>query len=151
MADLFVTEISGYGDLKLNRNDIEMARGYESVPYLSLFGDDGDWFGNALLSGTQKFTSLTEKTLRSVPLTSSGLRRIEQAIKEDLKFINQSVPGTVEDIRVSLISDDRIDIGIVIEGEEWFYNWNPRNIDLPKDRVILKWRIHTKEFTPEFD
>ncbi len=147
--DLFVTEISGYGDLQMKGDDIAMAMGYESLPFLALFGDDGGWWGNALLPNEdEQFRSLTEKTLQEVALNSSGLILIELAIKKDLEFLKRNIPGTKVVVKVQLQSDDRLNITIVFDGYEWKFNWNANGYQntLPVEVD----GIFTNQFTIQF-
>ena len=129
--DLFVTEILGYGDLQMNGNDVAQAYGLESLPFLSLFGGSGAWWGNALMKDdSTKFISLTEKALSEVALNSAGRITIEQAIKSDLAYIKKISPDTTIDIQTSIISDDRLEIRIRINGKDWVFNWSTS--DMPK-------------------
>jgi hypothetical protein len=55
--------------------------------------------------------STFERTLKSVPLNSLGRQLIENALKEDLKFLKDLA---VIKIDVVVVSDDRIDIKLTI-------------------------------------
>lgn len=149
--DLFVTELAAYGDLQMKGNDVAIAYGYESLPFLALFGGEVSWWGNALLpNGDEKFASTTEKTMREVALNSAGRLKIEQAIKSDLKFLKRNIPGVEITVNTFLVSDDRLDIQIFINKEEWNYQWNPASGFLPKDRIIYDNQVFTEQFTDPF-
>lgn len=149
--DLFVTELAGYGDLQMQGNDIAVAYGYESLPFLALFGGDSTWWGNALLPNQyEKFGSLTEKTMREVALNSAGRLKIESSIRSDLDFIKKNIPGMEITVNTFLVSDDRLDIQILINKEEWNYSWNPGGNLLPKDRIIYDNEVFTEQFTDPF-
>jgi hypothetical protein len=60
---------------------------------------------------TQQMNSTFERTLKSVPLNSLGRQLIENALKEDLKFLKDLA---VIKIDVVVVSDDRIDIKLTI-------------------------------------
>lgn len=150
MADLLVTEIKSNGDLQMSGNDIMSANGFESMPYLALFSGES-WWGNALLTDpSTKFVSQTEKAFRDVALTSAGRLRIEAAIKADLKFINEKMPGTVTAIETKLQDNDRLDIRITINGRTWFYQWNPDTESYNGNGKDLLNGVFTEQFTPEF-
>ena len=101
IVDIMIFENGSGGDLNLKNDDIETISGLMNQVYLALFGgnleqntsDDlseleerNDWWGNSLLKKENQFNSNFERTLRTIPLNSSGLIKIENAAKEDLKY-----------------------------------------------------------------
>lgn len=126
-VDLALIESDGNGgDVQLVGNDLAVIFNTENQIFLALFGgnieqstntsnivaDSKDWWGNNLLmpsNSSIQFNSLTERTLNTTPLTSSGRGIIENAIKKDLEFFSEF--GTV-DVNVVIVSDDRINITI---------------------------------------
>lgn len=130
--DLAIVETLNGGDLQLTKNDIAVVDDLENMPYLGMFGGNleavtktrpagsqaFDYWGNNLLmlsNDSIQFNSITEKTLNNTPLTSEGRVIIENAIKEDLKFLN---PLATVEVSVTIVSTDRIDIIIkVIQNE----------------------------------
>jgi len=127
--DVAIIETLNGGDAQLNGNDFALVDGFENTIYLAMFGGNPgfstpttrkegeqlfDWFGNRLFmlnTPTQQFNSLTEHTLNTVALNSQGRILIENAIKQDLQFLQEF--GKVE-IEVSIISDDKLKILIRI-------------------------------------
>jgi phage gp46-like protein len=124
--DLAIVETGNGGDLQLNGNDLAIVTSLENQPYLAMFGGNleastdpnnielisGDWWGNDLLFPNQpdlQMNSLTERVLNQVNLNSLGISLIENAIKQDLKFLQPQAQMTVS---VQLISDDRLDVKI---------------------------------------
>ena len=92
------------GDFNLKNEDIETISGLTNQVYLALFAgnieentsDDldeleqrNDWWGNFLLVKENQFNSNFERTLRTIALNSSGLIQIENAAKEDLKYLQE--------------------------------------------------------------
>lgn len=127
--DLYITENEGNGgDIKFNGKDFVIVNGIECMPYLGMCGgnveadtkprvqaNSKDWWGNNLMlpdDPSQQMNSTFERTINSVPLTSLGRQLIENAIKEDLKFLKDLA---VIDISVNVISDDRIDIKLIVK------------------------------------
>lgn len=126
MADVAIIETGNGGDLILKGNDIAMAEGYENMPYLSMFGG-ADWWGNSLLTGDAStlFSANTERVMNEVALNSSGRIKIEQAIKADLAHLEKNVPGTKVVVSTSIVSDNRLEINININGQQFYFMWNP--------------------------
>lgn len=126
--DLAIAETGNGGDLVLQGNDLAVVTSIENMPYLGMFGgnvaavtggpvveaDSKDWWGNNLLmpsdSGIQ-FNSIVEKTLNTTSLTSAGRVIIENAIKEDLKFLAVVAKLSVS---VTIVSTDRINVRLEI-------------------------------------
>lgn len=130
MVDLKIYETGNGGDLELNNNDLTLVTGLESMLYLAMFGGnvEGDWWGNELLMPNQPdihLKSETEKVLMSVALNSAGRIKIEQAVKNDLAFIQKAFPGTKLVVSVTIVSDDIVSIVINVDGKDFNYLWNP--------------------------
>lgn len=99
------------GDLKLLGNDIALVYGNENQVYLALFGGNveqntppivtanqtEDFWGNNLFwpnDPSRQFNSNTERILNTTALNSAGRIIIENAVKSDLKFL-QDLGATV--------------------------------------------------------
>jgi hypothetical protein len=123
--DIAIVETGNGGDLQVMGNDLAAVRGIENMPYLGMFGGNKeqvtknrveevqsfDWWANSLLMPSNQsiqLNSITEKTFDTVPLTSSGRVLIENAIKEDLKFLSDL--GATVVVSVTIVATDRIDI-----------------------------------------
>lgn len=147
--DVFVTELAGYGDLQLKGEDLVITMGYESLPFLALFGGTEDWWGNALLPNRdEKFDSITERTLREVALNSAGRIKIEAAIKTDLEFLKKNLPGVVITVNTFISAPDRLDIQIFIDQQEWNLKWNP---SATEGLYIINSGLFSGQFTYEFE
>ncbi len=125
--DLEINETGNGGDIVLIKNDLSVVNGIENQPYLGMFGgnveaitaaeranDAKDYWGNNLLmqaDATIQFNSIVEKTLNTVPLTSSGRVIIEDAIKQDLQFLS---PLATIKVVVTIVATDRINVDIKI-------------------------------------
>jgi hypothetical protein len=129
--DLAILETGSGGDLQLVGNDLAVVNGIENMPYLAMFGGSKestvagqagvaqnaqsfDWWGNALLMPSTpdtQFNSRVEWILNSVPLTSAGRIQIQNTIIDDLQFMS---PAAKIKVTVTITSDDRIDIEIVL-------------------------------------
>lgn len=152
--DLKLVEEGNGGDLVKNNTDIAVILGFQNMPYLAMFGGNTegstptnrvageqafDWWGNSLLMANDQaiqFNSLTEKTVKEVPLTSSGRVLIEQAIKKDLEFMQQFAQVLVE---TSITSTDKILISIRIQ--------QPDNLQVKE--FIFIWDTSRQELTNE--
>jgi phage gp46-like protein len=127
--DFAIIETLNGGDLVLKGNDLVVVDGIQNMPYLAMFGGNVeqstknkiteeqsfDWWGNNLLMPSNQsiqFNSITEKVINTTALTSSGRVTIENAIKDDLKFLSDF--GAEVSVTVSITATDRIDVNIKI-------------------------------------
>lgn len=130
MFDVSVIETLNGGDLQQVGNDLAIVYNIENMIYLGMFGgnveastdnnavqvESFDYWANSLLmfnNPSQQFNSLTERTINSVPLTSSGRVLIENAIKKDLEFFKDL--GGVVTVSVEIVATDKIKVSIRVE------------------------------------
>lgn len=177
--DLEVIETGNGGDLVKTAKDLKVIQGFQNMPYLAMFGGNPgfstpdnrpeneqafDWWGNDLFfrsSPSVQFNSLTEAALMSFALNSSGASKIEQAINDDLDFMREFANV---DVSVSVISDDKLVIGIVLvepknqQNKAFVFIWDATNSELSQvpdegGGVILALFLKTPEgnfiLTPE--
>lgn len=128
--DIAIIETLNGGDAQLKGNDLGVVYGIENMIYLALFGGNLEsstealtvekfskdfWGNNLFLKDTpnSQFNSLTERTINSVPLTSSGRNQIQNAITEDLKFFSDL--GATVEVIVNIISDDKLSVKITVK------------------------------------
>jgi len=130
-GDILITQITDGGNINIADGLVEMSPGLETAAYLSLFGgnedDDGrkgsplTWWGNLdEPDADRRYVSETQNLLQSVPLTSSNLRRIEEAAKRDLAwFVSAGVASKVA-VVATAPGLNRVDLSVTIEafGEE---------------------------------
>ncbi len=119
MIDLLMVETDDGGDLVQQGNDLLMDSIFGTMIYLALFGGYDFWANDLLLEGSQKYESLTEKTLKEVALNSGGRMTIENAIRNDLQFFITEIPGTTVTVSAQVVSDDKMDIQILINNEAY--------------------------------
>lgn len=125
--DLAIIETGNGGDIQQNGNDLAIVNGVENMIYLAMFGGNVeasttavitqsqsfDFWGNTVFASnypSQQFNSETERTINSVPLTSSGRVLIENAIKKDLSFFSE-LNAKVE-VTVTIVATDKISVKI---------------------------------------
>lgn len=130
MFDVSVIETLNGGDLQQVGNDLAVVYNIENMIYLGMFGgnieastdnnavqvESFDYWANSLLmfnNPSQQFNSLTERTINSVPLTSSGRVLIENAIKKDLEFFKDL--GGIVTVSVEIVATDKIKVSIRVE------------------------------------
>ncbi len=128
--DLAVVETGNGGDLVLKGADLALVYGVENEGYLATFGGnpEGDtpatiteeqsvdyWANNLMYKGNSslQFNSQTERTLDLRGLNSEQRLKIEEAIKNDLKYL-QEVGAEVK-VKVVIKSDDWIQWAISIK------------------------------------
>lgn len=125
---LLISTVDG-GDLNINDGITEMAGGFESAIYLSLFGgnfeDNGTdatesktWWGNHLDADNpdRKLISRTQNILRGLPATPGNLKLVDQAIKLDLAWMQSS--NIIDDLVINLSIPAKNRIQINIEGKK---------------------------------
>jgi hypothetical protein len=153
--DLAVLETGNGGDLQLKGNDLAMVFGYENNVYLALFGgnveqvtppnrvpgtEDFSWWGNRLLmpsNQSNQFNSITERTLKTTPLTSAGRLIIENAVKKDLEFMAAFAKVKVD---VVIVATDVVNINI-----------ETRQLDGQPSITIITYNPTTGDFNIDFN
>jgi phage gp46-like protein len=128
--DIALFETGNGGDLLLKGSDLAVYDGIQNMPYLAMFGGNVeqdtrnrvteeqsfDWWGNNLLMPSNQsiqFNSQTERVINTTALTSQGRVLIENAIKADLKFLQDL--GAEVSVSVSITATDRIDVNVKIQ------------------------------------
>jgi len=104
MTDLEIFENGTGGDLKLRNEDLSTISGLTNQVYLAFFGGNvesntnedsqeldqrSDWWANSYLKKEFQFNSNFERALKTIALNGAGLIAIENAAKEDLKFLQE--------------------------------------------------------------
>lgn len=122
ITDILIYESGDGGEFQLVNGDLNTVQSITNCVYLALFGGNieqdtsnsiedneqrSDWWGNLLLSDIP-YNSEFERTLLNVSLNSSGISKLENAAKNDLKFLkdyaNISVNISIDDIdKMSLV------------------------------------------------
>lgn len=134
MTDVLLYHTHDNGEIEIEGGTVTMTDDARSAVYLSLFGgnldDDGSqdnrrsWWGNALETDTAgEYRSETQYLLGTIPATPRNLRRLEDAAKRDLAWLDD---GSVE---AALVGLNRVEIRVIIEDTEFIYveNWGPVN------------------------
>ena len=152
--DLKVVESGNGGELVKTPKDLAVISGLGNMVYLALFGGNVkastpqkrleseqafDWWGNTLFSANDpnvQFNSLTERTLNTVALSSSGRVRIEQAVLKDLDFMKDFAKVSAS---VSIPETDKVIISVRIE--------EPDNLE--KQAFTFIWDATKNEVTVE--
>lgn len=125
--DIEIIETGNGGDYVMTGAVRHTVSGYENMPYLAMFGGTDFWANDLLFANIPggQVASKTEAALKSNALSSSGRVAIEQAIKEDLQFLIDNIPGTTIDVQTG-ISDPRTwQCRITINGDTFYMNFNP--------------------------
>ena len=128
--DLAVVETGNGGDLVLRGADLALVYGVENEAYLATFGGNPEqdtpsvvteeqsydyWANNLMYKGNSslQFNSQTERTLDLRGLNSEQRLKIEEAIKNDMKYL-QEVGAEVK-VKVIVKSDDWIQWAVSIK------------------------------------
>lgn len=127
MINNTIFEDGNGGQLVLRNNEIVQTRSLATLAYLLMFGGNVeaetekenapgelkfDWWGNDPAKPSDTWiNSRTEKVLRGIEISSSSRFTIEEAVKSDVKSLEQF--GEVE-VEVSFVSMSRVKIVITI-------------------------------------
>jgi len=130
-GDVLLQQTNDDGEIEVEGGVVTMSPGLETSAYLSLFGgneqDDSaqdstlGWWGNLSENEPAKrYVSETQNLLRSIPATSSNLRRIEQAALRDLEwFTAEKVASRVTvEATVPRLNTIRLTVTIEALGDE---------------------------------
>lgn len=113
------------GEIELKNGQLVMSDGLAEATYFSLFGgnerDSGlkvddklQWWGNlGEVEQKRKYRSETQNLIRSLPATSSNLRRLEDAARRDLEWFTEEVADSVEATAV-IPALNRVELHVVI-------------------------------------
>lgn len=172
--DLQLVETGDGGDIVKKPKDLSVFFGFENMPYIAMFGgnvkqstpitrlateQDFSFWGNNLLhpgDNSIQFNSETERALNTIPLTSAGRILIEQAVKQDLKFMEDFAKVSIE---VSIIATDVVVIGIRLQqpdnlqAQDFVYIWSATKQELERSEfeTITPNTIRVRYFDLSFD
>jgi phage gp46-like protein len=139
-GDVSLFQTDDGGDITALDGIVTMGGGLETAVYLSLFGgnedDDGrqdspaDWWGNIdETDPAREYHSETQHLLRSLPATTGNLRRLEDAARRDLSWLESDSVASSVTVSASIPGVNKIKLEIYIEaiGEEssfeYVENW----------------------------
>lgn len=148
MSDILLFQTADGGNIIIeNNNDVQLTGGFETDFFMSLFGGNEDdngsagnkksWWGNLLEDDpAYQFRSRTQNLLISLPLVSGNIRKIEDAVKIDLKPYIDSGAITELSVAVSITGPRRVKIIITALADG-----NEINITF-----LANWQAMEKEF-----
>lgn len=136
MTDVLLYQTNDGGEINVVNGVVEMSGGLETMLYLCMFGgnfdDDGsqnspnNWWGNVdEPDPAEHYRSKTQNLLRSIPLTTSNLLRIKDAVKSDIS----TIPADEVQVSVSIPGLDQvlIEIEVTADGSKqnftYLENW----------------------------
>ena len=149
--DILLYETGDGGDITIIANDVALSETLYQQIYLALFGGNTeastkgneletqnrfDYWANDLFHDANKkrqFNSETEKVLKEVVLNSSGRLAIIDAVKKDLKFLDNIANVNIQ---VSILATDRLEILLQLSGlsnqedREYQLIWNNSKSEL---------------------
>lgn len=130
-GDVLLIQTNDDGEITVVNGVAEMTGGFETAVYLSLFGgnedDDGrsenplKWWGNLdEVDPVLKYISKTQNILQALPATSANLKRVEDAIKEDLQWLLDKNVASSVTVAANIPALNKLKIVVEIEarGEE---------------------------------
>ena len=124
-GDILLFQTVDGGEITVNNGLFEMSGGLESMVYLCMFGgnedDDGSkdnsntYWGNLVETEDKyKYVSETQYLLKALSASSSNLRKIENAVKNDTKvLLDEKIAQSVE-VSVSIPGLNKLQIVVII-------------------------------------
>ena len=128
LTDYALFSTSNGADISVQGSRIITINGYENMPILALFGATDFWGNNILFDDvpSRQVNSKTLAALYSNPLNARGLALIEDAIKQDLQFLVDNIPGTNFTVETGIFGNPRMwQCKITFSGKEFYMNFNP--------------------------
>ncbi len=121
-GDVLLFQSLDGGEIAIENNQIKMTTGFETAVYLSLFSPD-DWFLNDVAeTDDERLSSETNKIITKLPNVSKNYALLEQAIKDDLKWLTKQKLAQSYSVNISSNAINRVNIMIEIDGVELKFN-----------------------------
>lgn len=139
-GDVQLFQTNDDGEIRVENGIVAMSGGLSTSVYLALFGGNEDdtgaqddnrtWWGNLLeTSPSAQYRSETQNLLQSLPITSSNLRRLDDAIRRDLRYLSTEDIASSVAVEITIPELNRVKIVISINAEgrestfEFIANW----------------------------
>lgn len=119
MSDVKLFQTVNDGDIDIINGAVVISDDPSSAAYISLFGGNNNgsaWWGDADL------TSETQDLLYRLPPSSGNLLRLEQAVKNDLSWMNVQPYNWSVSASARIISVNRVEIIVDINGAAYTFN-----------------------------
>lgn len=125
MSDLNLHQTNDGGDIDVMNGVAALSSGLEQAAYLSLFGGNSDdsggqgddpkeWWGNLTETEPAKqYRSETQNLVRSLPINTANLQRIEDAAARDLAWMTDELATSVE-VEATIPALNKVNLAIVI-------------------------------------
>lgn len=138
-GDVILFQSLDGGDISINNGLIEMSGGLQTAVYLSLFGGNDEdnkidnqefnksWWGNSNEKEINQIRSETQYLLKSLPITSSNLRKLELTAKRDLNWMIDIGLAKEININASIPDLNVVKLNIKIDQKEFEFIENWRN------------------------
>lgn len=126
MTDVRLRQENDGGEITIESGLTEMSDGLETSVFLSLFGGNNDdsglqgddpkqWWANWNENEPAKqYRSQTQNLLRSLPLNTASLQRIEDAVYSDLSWMTESIATRIE-VVATIPALNRVRIQLLVE------------------------------------
>ncbi|MDZ7922709.1 MAG: hypothetical protein U5M23_01330 [Marinagarivorans sp.] len=120
-GEVLIFQTPDGGDIEVIDGVVTMTGGLESAVYLSMFGDDGDWWGNIGVPQNQKISGRLGKLIDTLPPIPVNLLRLEDAAKSDINWLGA---GVVVAASMPALNTVKITVSIGETKLEFTENWN---------------------------
>jgi len=130
-GDILIYSTEDGGEINFNSGILEMTKGFESMIYLLLFGGNIDddvtkatekkeWWGNKIESNNpeRKIHSRLQNLMHGIPATPANLKKLEQAIIQDLSLLTTEKIADKIETELSIPKKNWLDIKIIVWKDE---------------------------------
>lgn len=127
------------GNIEINNGLIEMSGGLQTSVYLSLFGGNDEdnkidnqefnksWWGNLNENEINQIRSETQYLLKSLPISSANLRKLELVVQRDLNWMIESNLAKEIKVNATIPNLNMVKLIIQIDQKEFEFIENWRN------------------------
>jgi len=126
-GDVLLHQQVNNGTINVEGGLVEMTGSLDTAVYISLFGGvDTAWWGDAEeLKPERRITSLTESLLKGLPASPANLRRVEEAARQDLRWLTDEGIAKSVTVTASIPDYKKISISGSIDDIPFEYteNW----------------------------
>jgi len=138
-GDIVLFQSVNDGEIEVINGLITMNGGLQTTVYLSLFGGNQygkqepesnnykEWWGNIGEVEENQYISKTQNFIEGMPLITSNLNALEEAAKEDLKWLIDKKIATKIIVNVSIPNLNMVKLEIEINNEKFEFLANWRN------------------------
>lgn len=129
-GDVLLFQTDDGGDIEVENGVVTMASGLSTSAYLSLFGGNENgvnWWGDVGELPERRYPSDTQRLLKSIPAIPANLKRVEDAVLRDLKWMLSKSVASETEVSATMPGLNKVKITVTVNGDqtlEFVENWS---------------------------